>query len=140
MTAQENPAEALRIPDALLDYNEELTYTYKGELFTGVGYEDVPGQGLSEISYVGGAQEGPSRDWYPSGQLKGETMYRANARHGHNREFREDGSLSLEEIYEYGVLVRSSTFDEQGRVIESYEISEDHPNFAYLERLREQFG
>jgi antitoxin component YwqK of YwqJK toxin-antitoxin module len=113
-----------------------LHYTYKGEPFTGVGFDDVPGYGISEITYVDGRQEGPSRDWYPSGRLKAETMYKSNARHGHNREFREDGTLVLEEIYEHSVLVRSTVFDSAGNVLEQFEISEDSPNYEYLQRLR----
>lgn len=139
MTSQDDQA-AVRVPDALLDYDAELIYTYNGQRFTGVGYEEEPERGLSEISYVDGVQEGPSRDWYPSGQLKGETIYKDNVRHGHNREFREDGTLSLEEIYEHGVLVRSATFDENGNMVERFELSRDSPNFARLQRLRKQFG
>jgi hypothetical protein len=79
MTRQPEPLPA-RVPDDQLHYDENLIYTYRGERFTGVGYEDVPGRGLEEISYVDGLQEGPARDWYPSGQLRGETMFRANGR------------------------------------------------------------
>lgn len=129
-----------RVPDELLDYNEELFYTYNGESFTGVGYADVPGHGLSEISYVDGAQDGPARDWYPSGQLKYEANYKLNTRHGITREFREDGSLASEMTYDHGVLIRSVTYDGQGKVVDHYEISEDDPNFSQLRRLREHGG
>ncbi len=128
------------MPDELLNYNEELTYTYRGERFTGIGYADVRGHGLSEISYVDGAQDGPARDWYPSGQLKYEANYRQNARHGATRQYREDGSLVSVAIYDHGVLVRSVTFDIGGKIIDYYEISENGPNFAQLQRLREKDG
>lgn len=130
----------LRVPDDQLDYDEDLVYTYRGERFTGIGYDEAPGHSRSEISYVNGVQEGPARDWYPSGRLKFEAMYKDNARHGHRREFREDGTISLEEIYEYGVLVRSASFDVEGRVLQNFEISEDSANFNLLRRLRERFG
>jgi antitoxin component YwqK of YwqJK toxin-antitoxin module len=65
------------VPDALLDFDENLVCTYEGERFTGVGYKDVPGYAVSEISHVDGLQEGPAREWYPSGQLKAETMLHA---------------------------------------------------------------
>ena len=104
-----------RVPDELLDYDEELFYTYNGESFTGVGYADVPGHGLSEISYVDGAQDGPARDWYPSGQLKYEADYKLNTRHGITREFREEGSLASEMTYDHGVLIRSVKYDGQGK-------------------------
>ncbi len=129
-----------RVPDELLDYNEELFYTYNGESFTGVGYADVPGHGLSEISYVDGAQDGPARDWYPSGQLKYEANYKLNTRHGITREFREEGSLASEMTYDHGVLIRSVTYDSQGKVVDHYQISEDDPNFSQLRRPREYGG
>uniref|UniRef100_A8LW38 MORN repeat protein n=1 Tax=Salinispora arenicola (strain CNS-205) TaxID=391037 RepID=A8LW38_SALAI len=130
----------LRVPDELLDYDRELFYTYNGKGFTGIGYADVPGHGLSEISYVDGAQEGPSRDWYPSGQLKGESNYKANMLHGDMRDFRDDGSLISEKLYDHSVLVRSVTYDSQGNVVDHYEISESSPAFSQLRRLREQGG
>jgi len=97
----------------------------------------VPGHGLSEISYVDGAHDGPARDWYPSGQLKYEANYGQNAHHGSTRQFREDGSLVSEAIYDHGVLVRSVTLDHDGKIIGHYEVSESSPNFAQLRRLRE---
>jgi antitoxin component YwqK of YwqJK toxin-antitoxin module len=130
----------LRVPDELLDYNEELFYTYNGESFTGIGYTDVSGYGRSEISYVDGAQDGPARDWYPSGQLKYEANYRVNTRHGSTREFREDGSLASEVTYDHGVLVRSVAYDSEGKAVDHYEISESDPNFSHLRRRREQGG
>ena len=139
MSDREEP-QSLRVPDELLDYNEELIYTYEGERFTGIGYADVPGHGLSEISYVDGAQDGPARDWYPSGQLKYEANYRLNARHGSTKQFREDGSLISEAIYDNGVLVRSDTLDIDGNVVDHYKISQSNPNFAQLRPSREQDG
>lgn len=139
MTGQAEQPHA-RVPDDVLDYDENLVYTYQGERFTGVGYDEVPGYGLSEISYVDGLQEGPTRDWYPSGQLKSEWMYRANARHGHSREYREDGTLVSEAIYEYGVRVRSRTFAEDGSVVDRFDLSEESPTFKLLQRLRARFG
>ncbi|NLU80950.1 hypothetical protein HCA58_21860 [Micromonospora sp. HNM0581] len=129
-----------RVPDELLDYNEELFYTYNGDSFTGIGYADVPGCGLSEISYVDGAQDGAARDWYLSGQLKYEANYKLNARHGVTREFREDGSLALEMTYDHGVLLWSVKYDGQGKVADHYEISEDDPKLLQLKRHREYGG
>jgi antitoxin component YwqK of YwqJK toxin-antitoxin module len=133
-------SQPYRVPDELLDYDEELFYTYNGESFTGIGYADVPGHGLSEISYVDGAQDGPARDWYPSGQLKYEANYKRNTRHGITREFREEGSLASEMTYDHGVLIRSVSYDGQGKVVDHHEISEDDPNFSQLRRLREHGG
>jgi antitoxin component YwqK of YwqJK toxin-antitoxin module len=129
-----------RIPDDELDFDENLNYFHNGELFTGVGYSDIPGGGLSEISYRNGLQHGAARDWYPSGMLKGEWIFRHNVRHGVSRELREDGSLISEKVYEFGILVESKEFDPAGRVAESFKISEDSPNFRRLQRFRNEWS
>lgn len=62
--------EGRRVPHEELDFDENLIYFHNRVRFTGIGYEDSPVRGLSEISYRDGYQDGPSRDWYPSGTLK----------------------------------------------------------------------
>ncbi len=139
MTRQSEP-QHVRVPDDQLDYDENLIFMYQGERFTGVGYEDVPGRGLEEISYVDGLQEGPAREWYPSGQLRRDTSFRANALHGHDREYREDGTLVSETVYEYGVRVRSRTFAQDGSVVKSFDLSEESSDFQRLQRRRAKYG
>lgn len=134
-----------RVPDDelnfdYLDNDSHLVFTYKGKRFTGVSYDDDPVDGLWEVSYVDGLQEGPERKWYLSGQLKSETMFRADMRHGHNREYREDGTLASESLYEYGVRVSARTFAEDGSVVDSFVISEESRDFDLLQRRRAQYG
>jgi hypothetical protein len=86
------------VDHADLDYDGELIFTYEGQPFSGVAYEDVPGKWYSEVTYRAGMQEGPARDWYPSGSLKGESYHHENALHGISREFDETGRLRSEEI------------------------------------------
>lgn len=57
----------LRVPDSELDFDDELFYRWRGAPFTGIGYGDIPGGGLSEISYRYGARERRERD--ASGEL-----------------------------------------------------------------------
>lgn len=127
-----------RVRDDQLDYGPDLIYYLAGDRFTGIGYEDVPGYGLSEIAYRDGFQDGPARDWYLSGTLKSESWYRENVRHGFSREYNEDQVKVLEEVYEYGILVRRTRWDEAGRVAETWAIDPDGQNFARLQRYREQ--
>ncbi|WP_239311924.1 MULTISPECIES: toxin-antitoxin system YwqK family antitoxin [unclassified Frankia] len=127
-----------RVEDSELDFDEDLIYTYRGVLFTGIGYEEVPGHGFSEISYRQGMQAGPARDWYPSGALKGESYFWENVLHGPLREFDEDGNVQFEAVYEYGILVSSLRSDASGAVVESSEISDESPNFSLLERYRRE--
>ena len=130
-------AAPLRVEHSDLDYDSDLIFTYQGQLFTGVAYEDVPGKWLSEVSYRDGMQEGPARDWYPSGVLKGESHYRENALHGTSREFDESGRLVSEKTYEYGILVSRKELDTSGHVTDSFEITPDHQHYARLERYRQ---
>jgi hypothetical protein len=134
-----------RVPDDELDYDyldndSHLVFMHKGKRFTGASYDDDPYDGLWEVSYVDGLQEGPERAWYLSGQLKSETMFRADMRHGHDREYREDGTLASETIYEYGVRVNSRTFAEDGSVVASFALSEESRDFDLLQRRRAQYG
>jgi antitoxin component YwqK of YwqJK toxin-antitoxin module len=130
----------LRVPDDEIEYDNDLTYSYRGKPFTGVSYDDVPGHGLSEVSYVDGLQDGPARDWYVSGQPKSETLFRRNVRHGLSRVFREDGTLASEEIWDLGIHIRSSIFGEDGTERIAFELSEENPNYRILQRHRGQVG
>jgi antitoxin component YwqK of YwqJK toxin-antitoxin module len=137
---QENNTSLPRVKDDQLDFDENLIYYLNGRRFTGIGYEEIPGRELSEITYRDGMQDGPARDWYPSGRLKSESIYHRNVLHGHDREFWEDGSLASEKHYEHGVLVRSTEFDENGHPVSTFEISEDDPSYDILQKIRRSAG
>jgi antitoxin component YwqK of YwqJK toxin-antitoxin module len=128
--------EILRVPDDQLWYDEELRYYYQGQPFTGIGYDDSPGVGLSEIRYRDGLQDGWSRDWYPDGVLKAETHYYRNVVHGTHREFREDGTLGVEEQYEYGVLASRSIYSASGTEESRFARPENDPAYEQMRRLR----
>lgn len=130
----------LIVPDSELDFDEDLTYRWRGELFTGVGYEDIPGRGRSEVSYRYGTQEGPARDWYPSGTLKGESFFRENVQHGARREYDQGGVLIKESFYEYGILVREKERDACGEMIAKSILSPGDKNHELLERYRREKG
>jgi antitoxin component YwqK of YwqJK toxin-antitoxin module len=119
-----------------LDYDGELFFTYRGESFTGVAYEEVPGKWLSEVSNRDGLQDGVGRDWYPSGMLKSESWYRENTLHGFSREYNEDQVKVSEDAYEYGILIRRTGWDDAGRETDSWTIDPGGPSFARLQRYR----
>lgn len=130
----------LRVPDSELDFDDELFYRWHDSPFTGVGYENLPGGGVSEISYRYGMQEGPARDWYPSGSLKGESHFRENVQHGISREYAEDGSLIMEATYEYGILVKRRERDEGGRMVATFALGPDSDTYSLLDRYRREKG
>jgi antitoxin component YwqK of YwqJK toxin-antitoxin module len=129
-----------RIPDSELEFDDELIYRWHGSLFTGVGYEDVPGVGLSEISYRCGVQEGPARDWYPSGVLKAESHFHDNVLHGITREYAENGILTKESFQEYGILVNRRERDENGDMIPTFALDPADQAYNLLERYRREKG
>jgi antitoxin component YwqK of YwqJK toxin-antitoxin module len=130
----------LRIRDDELDFDESIIYHYKGRRFTGSAYDDMPGGGISEVSYENGVQQGPARDWLPSGKLKGESFFRRNVLHGCAKEFREDGSLISEKNYEWGILVSSAEYDEAGSVAASFDLPEEGEAYVNLQRMRSLYG
>jgi antitoxin component YwqK of YwqJK toxin-antitoxin module len=118
-----------RVPDEELDYDEDLVYLYAGKRFTGIGFDEAPGVGRSEISYVDGWQEGAARDWYPSGKIKAEYMYHKSSRNGLSREFREDGTLISEEQYVASLLVHAVYFDGDGVATEEFDLPRSDPSY-----------
>ena len=133
--------EPRRVPDSRLHFDADQVFTLDGEPFTGIGYEyeDALGGGLSEISYVDGAQTGPARDWSPDGVLKVETYFREGSRHGSEREFDDSGAPVAERHYEYGILVRSFEWVGGARVPRS-EIQPSDPNYDLLNKLRREMA
>jgi hypothetical protein len=129
-----------KVPDSELEYDEELTYRWRGVLFTGIGFDEASDGISSEVSYRYGVQEGPARDWYPSGVLKGEAWFRDNVQHGTTREYDDEGNLLSETKFEYGIMVFKSERDKGGRMIRNFEIDPKSQNYARLERYRKEKG
>jgi hypothetical protein len=135
----ENQPE-VRVPNSELDFDDELIYRWRGSLFTGIGYEELPSGGLSEISYRYGVQEGPAHDWYASGAIKGESHFRENVLHGIAREYAEDGTLTKESHHEYGILVERRERNGTGEISMTFALDPDSYNYALLERYRRERG
>jgi antitoxin component YwqK of YwqJK toxin-antitoxin module len=129
-----------RVPDSELDFDDELIYRWRGSLFTGIGYEDTPGGGVSEINYRYGVQEGPARDWYPSGTLQAESHFRENVPHGVAREYAEDGTLIQEAFHEYGILIERREISAAGEMVTTFLIDPDSSTYPMLERYRREKG
>jgi antitoxin component YwqK of YwqJK toxin-antitoxin module len=127
---------ATRVSDSELEYGEELIYRWRGEPFTGIGYDDSPPSGLSEVSYRNRMQEGPAQDWYPSGVLRGESVFRENVLHGVVTEYAENGDVRSEAVYEYGIALSKSERGEDGEFRQIYRLADDSPNRRLLEGFR----
>ncbi|MER6424082.1 hypothetical protein [Streptomyces sp. NPDC001137] len=131
--------ELNEVPDDDLDFDEDLIYTYRGELFTGIGYEESNGRRISEIQYVNGRQEGVSRGWREDGSLCDETSYRQNVLHGARVCYDTEGRVRLEEKYEYGILLSKVERNTQGEVTDAFELSPADPLWKTLIGFRSRF-
>ncbi len=96
---------ALRVPDTELDFGAELVMHYQGRPFTGIAYETMNDGTHSELTYVGGLQEGPAREWDPSGRLRAEEAWHANFRHGLSRTYDKTGAVISEQWFDHGMRV-----------------------------------
>ncbi|WP_329550609.1 toxin-antitoxin system YwqK family antitoxin [Streptomyces sp. NBC_00696] len=128
------------VSDDDLDFDEDLIYTYRGELFTGIGYEEPDGLRISEIRYVNGRQDGVGRGWYADGILCEETSYRQNVLHGKRVRYDTEGRVRLEEKYEYGILLSKVERDAEGDVTSNYELKQTDPLWKTLRNFRERFA
>lgn len=127
-----------RVADSELDFDSDLVCTRLEEPFTGVAYEETVDGGRSEIKYRDGLQEGEATDWYPSGQLKGESSCVQNVLHGRSREFDAEGRLVSESLYEYGILVIVARVDSRGELTLVEEIDPESANARLLDRYRRE--
>lgn len=126
------------VPHDEVDIDPDLACFYDGELLTGRVFEDWPsGLRRSEVEYVEGAQEGPSRDWDSAGRLRSESEYKDGSLNGLSREWDERGVLIREEVFEGGILVKRLAWAPDGSLLESFVLSQGHPNYALLEQWRQ---
>ena len=125
-----------------MDTPDGVTYHFtKEKLFTGIAYAmRRDGQTGTEEGFLNGRRHGPSRTWYPSGQLQEETTFYNGLTYGPSREWDEAGQLRREAFIEYGIRVREKNWDEMGRLIEEYEMPPDHLYYSILAESRARYG
>jgi antitoxin component YwqK of YwqJK toxin-antitoxin module len=129
--------QRVNFDDLLLDYYEDI-YLYKDEPFTGIAYyiePDYPeGQIQGETEFISGNKEGLEREWYPDGQIKEETYFLPDD--VFSKEWNEDGKLVLEEHSWGGTVGSRKRWDDEGNLIEDYEISPEDSSYKHVEFLR----
>ncbi|TWH50377.1 toxin-antitoxin system YwqK family antitoxin [Dulcicalothrix desertica] len=126
----------MRVSISELDYSDYHVYIYQGKDFTGIAYENSnSGQLLAENSYVDGVLQGISREWYENGQLHYEYYYESGALDGLCKEWYESGQLKIECLYKFGIIISKKQWNEDGKLIEEYELDEIDANFQLLKKL-----
>lgn len=132
------PVEPRVVLDDELDFESDLVFMWKGLPFTGIGYDESPELGRSEVTYLHGIQTGPARDWYPSGVLRGESYFVEGTFHVTFREYDSTDALVEETRYEYGVRLFSRFFGLGGNAIEWVELDPDSYHVDVLRRSRRE--
>lgn len=116
-------------------------YEYQDQPFSGLARDfSADGALVSEIQYANGLQEGTARYWYPSGELLGEEHFLRNGQHGPSREWYRDGKLKRETVFEYSIRTQEKIWDENGKLIRDFVLTEGHPLFKSLELSRKLYG
>jgi hypothetical protein len=112
-------------------------WLYQGRPFTGVAYTLGPdGTVASEQEFREGLRWGFAWERYRSGQIYSETMFYRDVLHGRAKEWHKHGQLAEEGEYEYGITIWKKKWDEDGALVEEYELAEADSNFSLLQTLR----
>jgi hypothetical protein len=129
-----------RVTQTDLDYpGHDGLYYLDDEPFTGllVGYDGA--RVRSETEFRDGVASGVVRVWHESGALASEKQSAGGVLHGLSMEWSEKGQLIQHETYELGVCLWRRVWDEQGQLIEEYQLTESDNDFKTLEMLRRHF-
>jgi antitoxin component YwqK of YwqJK toxin-antitoxin module len=129
-----------RVPEDSLDYPGDGYYYLDEKLFTGIGFSlNEDGWLEMETEYRAGAQWGMKRRWYAPNELLEEAQMRAGVVHGKERIWHRNGKLEEESDCEFGITLRRKTWDEDGNLVEDFELNETDSNFASLQKMRELY-
>jgi len=121
----------------LLKMNDDQIYFDGPEPFTGVAYQlRDDGSVWAEQTLLHGVPDGPTRSWYPNGQLKTETNYKLGWGDGVSREWYPDGRLKSYDLIECGISIECKGWDEAGALIDDYHIDPASGQFSRLQQLR----
>ncbi len=130
-----------RVTSEQLEYPGDGLHYRDGQPFTGVLEFRLTNGGLeAEEEYNDGLLSGRTREWHPSGGLQLEAECAWGGYHGRVREWYEDGRLAADGVYEYGIRTRGTRWDEQGKVVEEFELSEADPAYCTVKLSRAAFG
>jgi antitoxin component YwqK of YwqJK toxin-antitoxin module len=126
-----------RVPQNSLDYPGDGYYYLDDEPFTGVAvslYED--GSPKSETEFKNGLKWGLERHWFAVDKLRYEAELQRGVVHGKERVWYPDGQLKEEGDYEFGITLRRKKWDEDGNLVEDFELKETDSNYNLLQTLR----
>jgi antitoxin component YwqK of YwqJK toxin-antitoxin module len=122
-----------------LDCDEDGVLFYRGEAFTGIAVDFWPnGQLEAEQYYEQGTEYGLMRSWHDNGVLSFEATLSAACVEGIGREWHRNGQLKKEYEVEEAIYLWRKEWDEQGVLVRDYVLTEDHPQYEWLQLRRER--
>ena len=122
-----------RVSNQSLVYDDGLMIL-EGEPFTGIGdLVDDTGQLVGEIEYRNGLEWGMKRGWNIPDKLYYEGCFYRGVLHGKQREWHANGQLAEEGDYELGFVLRKRRWDEDGNLLNEYELQETDPDYKTLQ-------
>jgi antitoxin component YwqK of YwqJK toxin-antitoxin module len=125
-----------RVPNDLLEYDDGVMFL-DGEPFTGVGFFlDAAGFLHAEIEYRNGLEWGIKRGWHAPDEPAYQDQLFMGVLHGTKREWHRNKRLAEEGDYELGFRLRRKRWDENGNLLEEFELKETDPGYEELEKYR----
>ncbi|MGW3786101.1 toxin-antitoxin system YwqK family antitoxin [Micromonospora chokoriensis] len=105
-----------------VETEDDLRVSHQGELFTGEVVERSPqGQIIAITTYFKGIEDGPSAEWYPSGERRAEGSARYGTAVGVHEEWHRNGNPAARfEFDDQGKMLSRQRWAEDGTPIESY--------------------
>jgi antitoxin component YwqK of YwqJK toxin-antitoxin module len=109
----------MRVDFDEVDWDESALLIHDGAPFTGeVVEKTADGAIVAVTSYVNGREDGPSTEWYPSGQVKARGEVRFGTAVGTHQVWHPNGQLAAEtEFDDQGNRLSNREWDAAGNVI-----------------------
>jgi len=127
-----------RVAQNSLDYPGDGYYYLDDKPFTGVAFSLYEAGSLkSETEYKHGLKWGLDRHWFGPDKFQYEAELQRGVVHGKKRVWHPDGKLKEEGDYEFGIELKSKKWDEDGNLVEDFELKETDSNFNLLQQFRE---
>jgi antitoxin component YwqK of YwqJK toxin-antitoxin module len=127
-----------RVPQRSLDYPGDGYYYQDDEPFTGVAFSlHKDGSLKSETEYKDGLKWGLERYWFAPDKLESEAHMLRGVVHGKERLWHRNGKPKEEGDYQFGIALRIKKWDEDGILVEDFELKETDSNYVLLQKFRE---
>lgn len=121
-----------------LEYKGYLVY-FNQKPFTGIAIETIGKQLQSQTDFLNGIQHGRSRTWAENGQILTEEQLYEGVLHGEKSTWYQTGELASKSIYDRGHCLYQISWDQNGNVLEHYEIDKTHANYERLQLDRDRY-